>query len=220
MSTETGIAHADDERITAHLARTLGAPDFVWHELISDGVHVDVHVVPAAPDRPYITLVTAGMSARPMTLPADAGAEHTAEWSHAELCIFLPPDWPLTEAALKDERQGNYWPIRLLKTLARLPHDYNTWLGWGHSIPNGDPAQPYAPDTKLAGAIVIPPFEHDETFFIVEGEPVLHIFQVLPVTAAEMDVKVKSGVDTLLDKLEKKFPDIYGPIDRARKSAV
>jgi hypothetical protein len=134
--------------------------------------------------------------------------------------MFLAPDWPLSADAFKDERQGNYWPIRLLKTLARLPHDYNTWLGWGHSIPNGDPAQPYAPDTSLAGAIIIPPFDHDDRFFIVEGEPALHIFQVLPVTAAEMALKVTSNLDKLLDKLEKKFPDIYGPVDRARKSAV
>lgn len=209
------VAHADDERITAHLTKTLGAPESVWHEIVSDRVHLDVHVVPAAKDRPFITLVTAGLSARPMTMPPDM--KDKDEWKHAELCVFLPPDWPIAQASLPDER--NYWPIRLLKTLGRLPHDYGTWLGWGHSIPNGDPAQTYAPDTKLAGAIIIPPFAHD-TLFIAEGKPTLHIFQILPVTAAEMDFKLKHGVDKLLDKLEKKFPDLYGPIDRARASGV
>lgn len=214
MSNE--IAHADDERITAHLTRALGEPTSVFHEIVSDRVHMDVHLVPAAKDRPYITLVTAGMSARPMTMP-DA-MEDKDEWSHAELCVFLPPDWPIAQDALKDE--SNYWPIRLLKTLGRLPHDYGTWLGWGHSIPNGDPAQPYAPDTKLCGAIIIPPFVQGESLFIADGEPPLHIFQILPVTDAEMKYKLQHGVDKLLEKLEKKLPDIYGPIDRARKSAV
>lgn len=209
------IEHADDERIVAHLTRTLAAPTSVFHEIVSDRVHLDVHVVPAGEGRPFVTLVTAGMSARPMTMPP--GIDDPAEWSHIELCVLLPPDWPLDQASLQDDR--NYWPIRLLKMLARLPHDYGTWLGWGHSIPNGDPAQPYAPDTKLCGAIIIPPFAHEE-LFVVEGAPPMHLFQILPVTDAEMQLKVKKGLDPLLEKLEAKLPDVFGPIDRARKSAV
>ncbi|MFQ8729788.1 MAG: suppressor of fused domain protein [Enterocloster bolteae] len=26
---------------------------------------------------------------------------------------------------------SEYWPIRLIKYLARFPHEYSTWLGWG-----------------------------------------------------------------------------------------
>lgn len=55
--------------------------------------------------------------------------------------ILLPADWPLDEKAFKDER--NYWPIRVLEQIGQLPHDLATWLGTGHSIPNGDPAKPY-----------------------------------------------------------------------------
>src|SRR5262249_43577411 len=99
------IAHADDERITAHLTRTLAAPASVFHEILSDRVHLDVHIVPAGDDRPFITLVTAGMSARPMTMPEGMPSAET--WSRAELCLFLPPDWPLGEEALNDER--HYW---------------------------------------------------------------------------------------------------------------
>lgn len=56
---------------------------------------------------------------------------------YAELVISLPPFWPLDEQSWRDER--HYWPVRLLKTLGRLPHEYDTWLGVGHTIPNGDP---------------------------------------------------------------------------------
>lgn len=210
------VADADDARLVAHLARTIGAPVTVWHELVSDRVHVDVHVVPPSAERPWLTLVTSGMSARPMTLPADMPDADT--WRHAELCLLLPPDWPLERPALDDER--NYWPIRLLKTLARLPHEYRTWLGWGHSIPNGNPARTYAPDTQLSGALIIPPNGEREDFFVVDGAPVLHIFQVLPVTAAEMAYKLEHGLDPLLDKLEETLPDVYGPLDRGRASGV
>jgi hypothetical protein len=210
------VAHADDERITKHLERAFGELGMVWHEIVSDRVHIDVHVVPATRERKYLTLVTSGMSARPMAVPAEM--EGREQWMHAELCMFLPASWNLERDALSDER--NYWPLRLLKSLARLPHDFNTWLGWGHSIPNGDPAEPYAPGTKLAGAIVIPPFVLGESFFIVPGEPALHIFQVLPVTPAEMDYKLARGLDGLLERMEQRDKDIYGPIDPRRRSTV
>lgn len=210
------VGHADDERISAHLEQHLGPLGMVFHELVSDRVHIDVHTVPPTAARPYVALVTSGMSAKPMTVPADLDGRD--QWMHAELCLFLPPTWPLEQAQLSDER--HYWPIRLLKMLARLPHEYGSWLGWGHSIPNGDPAQPYAPDTLLAGALVVPPFDLAEAFFTAEGSPTLHFFQVLPVTAAEMAFKLKHGVDKTLDKLEQKLPALYGPIDPARKSAV
>jgi hypothetical protein len=43
---------------------------------------------------------------------------------------------------------------------------------------------------------------------------------VLPVTAAEMDYKLAHGVDGLLERMEKRDDDIYGPIDPRHKSTV
>lgn len=74
---------------------------------------------------------------------------------YTELCIFLPANWPLEsepyqtiEETFKDE--NNYWPLRWLKKLARFPHEYNTWIGRGHTIPNGEAAEPFAarPNTR------------------------------------------------------------------------
>jgi hypothetical protein len=111
-----GVAHADDERITAHLRRRLGAKGWVFHEIVSDLVHIDVHVVPPSRRHPYHVLVTSGMSALPMTVPDTF--EDPASFRFAELSMLLPPDWKLDEASLSDERF--YWPIRLLKSLARV----------------------------------------------------------------------------------------------------
>ena len=36
----------------------------------------------------------------------------------------------------KDLPYERFWPIQMLKFLARFPHEYKTWLGWGHTIPN------------------------------------------------------------------------------------
>jgi hypothetical protein len=212
------IGHADDERICAHLERVLGEIDggLVWHEIVSERIHIDVHLCPPSDRNPANLLVTSGMSAFPMNVPD--GVEDRDSWRHAELCMLLPPDWPLSESDL--HREESYWPLRLLKTLVRIPHAFSSWLGWGHSIPNGDPAEPYASDTELAGALIIPPFLFGEDLFVCPGDPELHIFQVLPVTSGEMSFKLDRGTEALLDRLEQTFPDIYGPLDRGRSSAV
>ena len=53
---------------------------------------------------------------------------------------------------MKDERW--YWPIRLLKSLARLPINCDSWLGHGHTVEN---REPFAENTKLCTATLIDP---------------------------------------------------------------
>ena len=76
------------EEIEQHLARFLGEPQTVLHEIASDLVHVDVHVIPPRPERERWTLFTTGMSDRPMAAPSGHD-----ELALAELMISLPADW-------------------------------------------------------------------------------------------------------------------------------
>ena len=84
-----------------------------------------------------------------MNVP-EALAEYKLE--RAELAIALPRNWKLKHEDLKNERW--YWPIRLLKTLARLPIASDTWLGFGHTMDN---EEDFAENTKLCAAILTPP---------------------------------------------------------------
>jgi hypothetical protein len=52
------------EAVTAHIEESVGRPEHVFHELISNKVHLDVHVVEPTKKRPYFTLVPSGMSER------------------------------------------------------------------------------------------------------------------------------------------------------------
>jgi hypothetical protein len=208
------VAYADDERLTAHLDRVLGGERMVWHEIVSQRIHLDVHAYAPTEERPFHVLVTSGMSALPMSVPE--GVEYLR---FAELCILLPPDWPMTKEAFQNE--AAYWPVRLLKSLGRLPHDYATWLGYGHSIPNGHPAEPYAPGVAYSGALLIPPF-----FLGVECTPVpgagpddepIHLWQVLPVTDTEMELKLELGIEGFLDHFgspDDEIPARFGPVSR------
>ena len=187
------------EEITAHIEQHLGPVDMVWHELISDLVHVDIHQVPPTDDRPFWTLVTTGMSDRPMTVPE--GAE---DYTYAEVMLCLPPDWKMSQQDFEDE--NNYWPIRLLKVLARLPHEYETWLGPGHTIPNGGEEDvPYADNTKFTCALILPPLALAPPEFaqLELDDRTINFYGVWPLYPSEVDFKLNKGLDGLLDKLER-----------------
>jgi hypothetical protein len=184
------------ERVDAHIGKHIGPVDQVFHEMVSPYVHVDVHHVPPAADRPFHALVTSGMSELPMTTPPGAEA-----FQYAELIVLLPPAWPLSQEAFEDE--ANYWPVRWLKQLARLPHEFGTWLGYGHSIPNGDPPVPFAPTTKLSGMLLATAVSLPEAAseLRLDDERSVFFWTVIPLYAEEMELKLRKGADALLDKL-------------------
>ena len=109
------------EEITAHFeAMFPGRKTTVFHEILSDLVHIDVNIMYPSEKGQFYVMYTTGMSDLPMTLPE--GYEDRKDLQFAELFLFLPPDWkPGNEGELDvnmDEK--DYWPIRLIKFLARL----------------------------------------------------------------------------------------------------
>ncbi len=200
------------EAITKHIEAHVGKIETVFHELVSDLVHVDVHYVEPTDGKPYHTLITSGMSDLPMTVPE--GAE---DFRHAELVISLPPSWPLTQKAFEDER--NYWPIRWLKILARLPHEYNTWLGYGHTVPNGDAPQPFAPNTKLCCSLLLLPVLVPDDFLelTLSDDKTIRFYSLVPLYEEEVDFKLKQGADALVERFEE--AEVSELLDIKRKNA-
>lgn len=199
--------------ISEHVEKYIGKIDTVFHEIISDLVHLDILIVNPTKEKNYYTLVTCGMSNLPMTVPE--GAEN---FRFAELVICLPSDWKVSEEAFKQDE--HYWPILWLKKLARFPHEYGTWLYHAHTIPNGDPAEPFANNTDLSGMILSIPstVEDANGFFTLEltnGDRV-HFFSLIPIYTKEMDFKLKKGADALIEKLEK--AGVNEIVDVRRKS--
>ena len=186
------------EAIHDHLERCF--PDgesWVWHELVSPTIHVDVHVIPPTDSYPFVRLVTSGMAEAPMTVP-----EGFRETRYAELTIALPPDWPLDVGDFEDENV--YWPVRLLRSLARLPHEHSTFLWHGHTIPNGDPPDAYAAGTGLCCALIIPPLAAPDDFErldLADGRSI-RFLGVLPIYRDEMGLKLQEGTDALFDLLD------------------
>lgn len=198
------------EQISGHIEAHLGKVESVFHEIVSDTVHIDVHFVKPSEDFPFARLVTSGMSDLPMTIPEGVEAPR-----FTELLVTLPEDWRLDQDSFKEEMW--YWPVRLLKGLARLPHKYSTWLGFGHTVPNGDPPEPYAPNTQLCGAIILPSVTVPDEFHTlrIDERKEITFFAVVPLYGEEMNLKLRLGSDKLLDKfVSMKVTDIVDPLRR------
>ncbi len=183
--------------IEQHIKNTFGEFENVFHELVSPDIHVDICVVSPSERRNYYTLVTMGMGAHRMNVPEEL-AEYKLE--RAELAIALPPDWKLDKDSMQEERW--YWPVGLLKVLARLPISNDTWLGFGHTM---EKQSPFAEDTELCAAILTGLQDMDldtcgEVCILPGGEEV-DFYQVLPLYREEMEYKLEHDADALLERL-------------------
>ena len=196
---ETGAPEVYSEEemeiIEGHIQQYFGAFENVFHELSSPDIHVDICVVPPSEEHDYYTLVTMGMGAHRMNVPEEL-AEYKLE--RAELAIALSKDWKLKYEDMKNERW--YWPIRLLKDLARLPIASDTWLGFGHTL---DQQEDFAENTKLCAAILTGPQgteDGSEVCILPSGEEV-NFYQVIPLYRDELEYKLAHDADALLDKM-------------------
>lgn len=181
--------------IEKHIEHYYGNFEFVFHEKVSPDIHVDICLIPPSEECNWYTLVTMGMGAHLMNVPNQLKED---QLERAELVICLPEYWKLDKEHLKDEKW--YWPIRLLKELARFPGENNTWLGWGHTVSYDGPLS-YT--TELCASILInPPCGNvgGNTCTLPDGEEV-NFYQVIPLYGDELEFKLKNGTQKLLDKM-------------------
>lgn len=182
----------EKDALNAHLEKFFGHSDHVFHEIVSPDIHVDIYIIEPTAERNYYTLVTLGMGAHWMNVPYEL-AEYKLE--RAELLIYLPADWDI-----QGDDEKYYWPLRWLKILARLPLEQDTWLGWGHTVPNGGP---FAENTLLSGVLLINPEDVEDGAAVCQlpsGEEV-NFYQVIPLYEEEMNFKIAKGAEALLGKM-------------------
>jgi len=215
---EFQLAAGDEQAIEAishHIEQHIGPISGVFHELISDLVHIDVHCVEPSADFPFHVLVTSGMSDLPMTVPE--GAEDAR---YAELCVLLPSTWPVPGVGEVVGATGDwqsdeyYWPIEWLKYLARFPHEYQTWIGFGHTIPNGEEAEPFGPNTELGCMLLLPSMSLPEEFreLKVSEDKTINFFCLYPLYKEEMEFKLQDGYEALMEKFDEyEVSDVIDP---------
>ena len=207
-------AHVDAEwreLLQAHLDRYLGSEGKIFHEIVSETVHLDLSVHEPTEERPFFTIATMGVSDAGLNVPE--GAE---EFRHIELLCYLPVGWNVDFANVTDSDES-WWPGRLLKQLGRFAHEYRTFFAPGHTIPS--PIGPYTAGSVLETALLIPPFLDVEEFHVFEAKgKACRFLAVWPITSAECQLKLERGTGDLLDMLEK--AGVTPVIDPWRSCAV
>ena len=146
-------ASPDSMALADHIERHIGRITETFDEIARGEPPLLIHHVKSTLFRRYEVVITSGMSALPMNVPAGC-----PETPYAELLVVLPKGWPLS----KDDfgREQAYWPLRLLKDVARYPFATGSWLGFGHTVASSDSEEAtgaYAPRTGLCAAIALPP---------------------------------------------------------------
>ncbi len=173
----------------------------VFHEIVSEIIHLDINVFLPTKEQPYYVLFTTGMSDLDMFVPENILQQYP-NLNKAELVTFLPADWEINtdDFSVVDNSKSNpYWPLEEMKFHARLPFMYQTWLGYGHTIPNTEKYKPYQKKTKLSCSVLlslntIPEVKIDDNIDV-------NFYYLYFITKKEAQHKLKFGVDSLLKKL-------------------
>ncbi len=161
-------------------------------EIVPSGLPIAIHVIPPTEARESTTLFTTGMSSQPMTVPT--GGE---DYRLAELFIELPGQWPLTHEALADPRWR--WPIHWLRSIARYPHEQQTWLGGLATIlSNGDPPEPLAPELPFTAILAVT--QHD---FVNRAGDKLQLYRLMPIYTEERELEAAQGVAALFQAFDR-----------------
>ena len=191
------------QQIRSHVERHIGRIDRVFAGEPAQGTADVLHVQPVN-SRPYHTLITAGMSSVAMNVPRDVSAPH-----RLELMMTLPEGW----------KPSDDWAIRLLQSLSKLPRERAGWLGWGHTVPNGDPPQPLAPHTELCGVIIAPSLLVPVAFYELNiGTERVAFYSAIPLYREELELHAREGMAVLLERLLHK--DINDVVYLRRKNVA
>lgn len=159
--------------------------------------HINIYQVSPHSDRQFWTLITDGMS--------DLRQPKVPEPLAPRAEIFLYAHKP----------QG--WMFNVLKGLAEMPFDDDTYLHWWHTVANGMPMT--ASPSLLTNFFFLPPKMEDPVFntLAIDGDKV-DMLWLIPITDAEREFKILHDGYTL----EKLLAERLGSpvIDEERQSVV
>ena len=183
--------------------RLFGKALSVSHEVLPLIPHIDVYTFKRTQgEKDVYSLVTGGMSDLAMKLPRSAAAEVPRR---VELIFYC------------SEPRAEY--ISTLHQAAHFPHAAKSWLGHGHTMPNGNPPEPLWGSKDLDTLFFLPPIvKKDQALpseLILGGEPV-HFLWVVPLTTAECNFKLARGFGAIMDLFQQnQHPYVFDPQRRS-----
>ena len=190
------------EAIPEHLSRYLPGEPTVWHEILPNGLRIDVYCWAPTPERPLWTLVTCGMSLHQMNVPRSL-----KNLDRAELMITLPADWtPLIQSrdVPDEEEQRNNWPFQQLKFTAVVPYLMDTWLGYGSTLQAGETIDETYEGSEFSGLILGGPTSVEDTgiFELEVGGVTVQFWGLYFLYPQETAFHLEHSPEELLERLD------------------
>ena len=190
------------EVLMEHIRFHGGASDLgVFH--FRNPIRLDIYIVEPTPDRNYFTLVTHGMS--------DSGQSGRG----SELILCLPPDWPMTEAALRQSQTS--WPIDLLREVAARTVQGGQPLFSGTIITGRQKHKPYG--GKFPAVLVYLPIQCAEfEDLAINDKTSINFLSLIPIYRDEQALASQKSPDQLAEILM--TAGITELLSTSRKSAI
>ena len=180
------------QSIPAHIGRFIAGEPTVFHEIVSNDLHLDIYCWAPTKHRNLWTFVTVGMSAHEMNIPA--GYEY---YRRTELVATAPGHWPgLTEIQqMPQSKAKKYaWLIEAIKNTARRPFYTNSWVGIGPTTQARSTPQGKYPGSSYSGLLLSPVLSmpKEAQTLEVDGQPV-HLIGLYPLFTDELRFCMRQG---------------------------
>lgn len=192
------IIESNIEAIDNHISKMYSDQEVVvYHEIVSDIVHLDVNYIKSDKHN-FNILLTSGMSSLAMNV--NESIDDWENYRYAEIMLLLPKELEIfTEFFIMN---SNYdWIMGILKNTARFPHEYNTWIRDGHTIQANENFQSYYPETEYSGVMILSSMTFDDKFTKIKtpnGE--INIYSIYPLYKPEIEYKIKHGTFEMVSK--------------------
>jgi len=192
------------EKFEEFVVKNFGNDYQVMHELVSPDIHLDVLVFNPTKENNCYTLVTMGMCGYKMDIPKEYKNDSL---ERAELIIQLPSDWNI-----KSNEEKDYWPIRQIKSIARMPIYDKTYLAGFHTVNNGSSV---APNTDLTGFILLPVLKEKLN---LKGFNYINFYTLMPLYKEELEYIYGNGINKFMDLCEENALPYPPVVDINRKN--
>ncbi|MCI1696911.1 suppressor of fused domain protein [Aneurinibacillus aneurinilyticus] len=187
-----GTVFTRHDEILQHIIKYVGPISNTISEIVPGSrVSVNIHIIPPTDEMDWITLITSGMS--DCAMDASEGNEG---FRYAELLLKLPVNWPITKKDLEDG--DYYWPYGWLRQIAHIPHIYEGWLEKGVIIPNGEPPEPFASNTKLSCILIDVPKEKEMQRYISNDGTIINFYTLIPIYEEERELATNVSSEYLV----------------------
>ncbi len=189
----------ESEEYQKYITNKFGKIEKVFHELYSPDVHIDILVIAPTKEQNYYKLITEGVGAYKMNVPSQF---KEYELERNELVMFLPPEWNMD---FKDEKYN--WVLGNIKTIARLPIEEKSWIGFGHTFahsPTGD--QTFSNTTKFVATLLInaTDYSNNGLDFHFKEKGKINLCQLIPLYKEEYLYYQNNGIKKLFDIFDNK----------------